>query len=257
MKLIEALLSEEPSAPKAIFMAGPAGSGKSTILRKLNLENFKVVNVDDDYEALLKQEFGPEIKFKDMTPDQLSKAAKMMGSARKTTREKELSAIESKLNIVIDGTGAASKPLLKKKADLERLGYKTFMFALYVSPMTSLKRNAERDRSLPTPAVLSSWSGLAKNLDIYMQAFGDKIVLIDNDPADADRSYDVETIKKMFPSPKGKPKTPEEQAKSDKRKAELNQQIADLLSKEQSSKRVQQSVSFEEAQSKLNQFLQS
>jgi len=52
MKLIEALLSEESSTPKAIFMAGPAGSGKSTILRKLNLENFKIINVDDDYEVI-------------------------------------------------------------------------------------------------------------------------------------------------------------------------------------------------------------
>ena len=257
MKLIEALLYEQQAGPKAIFMAGPAGSGKSTILKKLGLENFRVINVDDDFEALLHKEFGPEIKFKDMTPDQLSTAAKMMGTARKTTREKETSAIEDKLNIVIDGTGAASKPLLKKKADLERLGYQTFMFALYVSPMTSLKRNAERDRSLPTPAVLSSWAGLTKNLEEYMTAFGNNIVLIDNDPQDADRTYDVETVKKMFPSPKGKPKTPEEQAKSDKRKEELNQQIADLLSKEQSTKRAQMAVSFDEAQSKVKQFVAS
>lgn len=90
-----------------------------------------------------------------------------------------------------------------------------------------------------------------------MTVFGNNIVIIDNDPEDADRTYDIEAIKKMFPSPKGKPKTPEEQAKSDARKAELNQQIADLLSKESSTKRAQMAVGFDEAQSKVKQFVAS
>ena len=256
MKLIEALLSEASGRPKAIFMAGPAGAGKSTILKKLNLEGFNVINVDDTYEELLKQEFGDDIDFSKMSPEQLSQAAKFMGTARKATKEKESTAIENLASIIIDGTGAASKPLLKKKASLEEIGY-TFMIALYVSPMTSLKRNADRGRSLPTPAVLNSWAGLTKNLEEYMTVFGNNIAIVDNDPEDADKTYDKETVMKMFPSPKGKPKTPEEQEKSKQKKEELNQQIADLLSKEKSTKRSQISVSFEEAQSKVKQFIQS
>jgi len=257
MRLIEALLSEASGRPKAIFMAGPAGAGKSTILKKLNLEGFKVINVDDAYEELLKQEFGDDIDFSKMSPEQLSQAAKFMGTARKATKEKESTAIENLASIIIDGTGAASKPLLKKKASLEEIGYDTFMIALYVSPMTSLKRNADRGRSLPTPAVLNSWAGLTKNLEEYMTVFGNNIAIVDNDPEDADKTYDKETVMKMFPSPKGKPKTPEEQEKSKQKKEELNQQIADLLSKEKSTKRSQISVSFEEAQSKVKQFIQS
>jgi predicted AAA+ superfamily ATPase len=38
--------------PKAIFMAGPAGAGKSFILEQLNIEGFKTINVDDDFEDL-------------------------------------------------------------------------------------------------------------------------------------------------------------------------------------------------------------
>ena len=44
------LLKEVQTNPKAIFMAGPAGSGKTTILNQLNLQGFKVINVDDVYE---------------------------------------------------------------------------------------------------------------------------------------------------------------------------------------------------------------
>jgi predicted AAA+ superfamily ATPase len=59
---LRTLLNEiNGEGPKAIFMAGPAGAGKSFILEQLNIEGFKTINVDDDFEELLKQEFGDDI----------------------------------------------------------------------------------------------------------------------------------------------------------------------------------------------------
>ena len=249
MKLTEALLSEVSSKPKAIFMAGPAGAGKSFILDKLDLDKFTTINVDDTYEELLRAEFGQEIDFSKMSPDQLSQAGKFMAQARKATDNKLASAKEMFDDIIIDGTGAAPNPLLKKKKDLEDLGYDTFMFALYVSPMTSLKRNNDRSRSLPTSAVLGSWAGIAGSVDQYAQEFGKNFVLIDNDPEGADTSFDPEATKKAFPMPRGKDKSPEEIEKSRKKKEELNNKIAGLLSKDRPA------VSFEEAKTRLNQFL--
>lgn len=249
MKLTEALLSEVSSKPKAIFMAGPAGAGKSTILDKLDLDSFTTINVDDTYEELLKTEFGKEIDFSKMTPDQLSQAGKFMAQARKATDNKLASAKEMFDDIIIDGTGAAPNPLLKKKKELEELGYDTFMFTLYVSPMTSLKRNHDRSRSLPSGAVLSSWAGIAKSIDQYSQEFGKNFVLIDNDPEEADKSFDPEAIKKAFPMPRGRDKSPEEIEKSRKKKEELNNQITSLLDKDRPV------VDFDEAKKRLNQFL--
>ena len=249
MKLVEALLSEASSNPKAIFMAGPAGAGKSSILGDLGLDSFTTINVDDTYEELLRAEFGQDIDFSKMTPDQLSQAGKFMAQARKATDNKLASAKEMFDDIIIDGTGASPNPLLKKKKDLEELGYDTFMFALYVSPMTSLKRNAARSRSLPTSAVLGSWAGIANSIDQYAQEFGKNFVLIDNDPEGADTSFDPEAIKKDFPMPKGKEKSPEEIEKSREKREELNNRITGLLSKDRPV------VSFEEAKTRLNQFL--
>ena len=120
------LLKEVQEKPKAIFMAGPAGSGKTTILNQLGLQDFISINIDDVYEKLLKKELGKS-DFTSMSPEELSIAAKMMGKSRAMTKEKEAQAIQSLENIIIDGTGAASKPLLNKKADLEAMGYNTFM----------------------------------------------------------------------------------------------------------------------------------
>ena len=242
------LLKEVQEQPKAIFMAGPAGSGKTTILNQLGLQDFKVINVDDIYEKLLKNSIGKE-DFASMTPEELSSAAKLMGKARTITKEKEVKALESSQNIIIDGTGAASKPLLKKKADLEAMGYNTFMILLYVSPMTSLTRNAQRGRSLPTSAVLKSWEGVVKNIDVYKQAFGDNIVVLNNDPENADPTFDVQSIIKAFPMPVGKPKTPEEEAKSKSDKEKTNQEIQSLLNIER------EFDTLDAAKNKVNEFI--
>ena len=242
------LLKEIQSSPKAIFMAGPAGSGKTTILNQLGLKNFKVINVDDVYEELLKSELGKE-DFASMSPEELSQAAKLMGKARVATKEKETKALQSLENIIIDGTGAASRPLLKKKEDIEAMGYDIFMILLYVSPMTSLKRNAERGRSLPTSAVLKSWEGVMKNIDLYRQKFGDNIVVLNNDPKDADSSFDVQSIIKNFPQPTGKSKSPEEELKSKAEKEKTNQEIQVLLGIER------QFDTLEDAKNKVNEFV--
>jgi dephospho-CoA kinase len=242
------LLKEIKSSPKAIFMAGPAGAGKTFILNKLGIKGFTMINVDEDYEELLKKELGKE-DFASMSPEELSTAAKLMAKARVTTKEKETQSIGALQNIIIDGTGAASKPLLKKKEELEARGYETFMVMIYVSPMTSLKRNAERGRSLPTTAVLKSWQGLVSNIDLYRQEFGNNIVIVNNDPEDVDKSFNPEQIQQLFPMPQGKPKTPEELAKSKADKEKTNQEIKTLLNIEQ------KFDTFDIAKQKVNQFI--
>jgi predicted kinase len=242
------LLQEITGKPKAIFLAGPAGSGKTYTLKQLlPVEKYQVINVDDTYEELLKSS-GLGTNLKDFGPEELSQAAKLMGSAQKATKEKYAKALEGLNNVIIDGTGAASKPLLKKKEELEALGYETMMLMLYVSPMTSLKRNAERERSLLPQIVLRTWRDTNKNIELYRQEFGDRFILINNDPEDANKTFDPAEIKKLyFDTAKfsGKPKTPEEQAKAQQDAEQLNQDIISLV------KSIPQSDTLDSAKSKI------
>ena len=220
-------IKEAQQTPQAIFMAGPAGAGKSFIAKSLPLSKFQVINVDDTYEELLKAS-GMGMKQKDFSPEELSQAGKLMAQAQKATKEKYAKALENLNDIIIDGTGAASRPLLKKKAELEALGYETMMVMIYVSPITSLERNANRDRSLMPGIVLRTWRDINQNLDTYEQAFGDNLVVINNDPKDADKSFDSQEIKRKFfdtSKAKGKPKTPEEMAKAKADVEQLNKDI--------------------------------
>ena len=249
IKLVE-LLHEVMGSPKAIFLAGPAGSGKSYITKQLLPNDFTTINVDDTYEELLKAS-GLGLKQKDFTADQLSQAAKLMGQAQKATKEKLAQTSAERQNLIIDGTGAASKPLFKKKQELEALGYECMMVMLYVSPLTSLKRNAERDRSLMPSIVLRTWRDVNKNVNIYRQEFGDKFVLINNDPEDATKGFSQELIKPYFEASKakGKPKTPEEQAKSKADVKQLNADIEALVNE------IPEFDTLDSAKSKINEFI--
>jgi predicted kinase len=224
------LLKEAIDKPKAIFLAGPAGSGKTTTVKNLGLQGFTTINIDDTYEELLKKS-GLGTNIKDFNPDELSQAAKMMAQAQKITKEKYAELTQGLKNVIIDGTGAAANPLLKKKKELEDLGYETLMLMVYVSPMVSLERNKNRDRSLPPGIVLKSWRGVNQNIETFKQAFGNNFILINNNPEDS-MDFDLDLIKKKYfdtSKGSGKPKSPEEIAKSQEEKNQLNRDIEDLV----------------------------
>ena len=221
------LLKEIQGKPKAIFMAGPAGSGKSFISKQLVPSNFNTINVDDTYEELLKSS-GIGMKLANMSPDELKKSGELMGQARKATDAKLQDDLKDAKNLLIDSVGGSSKTLLKKKQELESLGYDTAMIMTYVSPITSLERNKQRDRSLLPSIVIRSWRDVNTNIDAYRQAFGDDFTLVNLDPEDANKDFDENFIYKNYIEPLGKigkEKTPEEKAKS---KAEAEQLYSDI-----------------------------
>jgi len=244
------LLKEVKGTPKAIFLAGPAGSGKSYISSKLIPNTFTVINSDDTYEELLKAS-GIGLKQKDFTPDQLSQASKLQAQARKVTQDKLAKSVEDKNNIVIDGTGAASGPVLKKKQQLEDLGYETLMLMIYVSPLTSLERNQQRDRSLMPGIVLRTWRDVNKNIETYKQAFGNDFILLNNNPKDANREFNADLLEPYIQDSTaiGKPKTPEEQAKSDADKAQLNKDIESMVNQ------LPEFDTLDTAKNKINEFV--
>lgn len=227
------LLKEVQGKPKAIFLAGPAGSGKTTFVKKY-LPGLKVINIDDTYEELLKTA-GLDKPQSEFTADELSQSAKLMGQARKETASKFEKSKEEGENIIIDGTGAASNPILKKKTQLEDLGYDTMMVMIYVSPLVSLERNKSRGeaggRSLRPSIIVRTWDQVNKNVKTYENMFGNNFILVNNDPEGADKTYNKEEIKKYFEEVSYKKEyTPEEKAKKAQELEDQVNSIQQLLS---------------------------
>ena len=122
---------------------------------------------------------------------------------------------------------------------------------IYVSPLTSLERNQKRDRSLMPGIVLRTWRDVNKNIETYKQAFGSNFLLINNNPEDANQEFNIDLLKPFLQSSSatGKPKTPEEQAKSNADKAQLNKDIESMVNQ------LPEFDSIETAKNKINEFV--
>ena len=260
------LLIEQLNGPKAIILAGAPGAGKGFILSGLDLGNLKVLNVDNTYIDLLKKA-NVSLDLKNATPEERSKQAKLMAAANKEFKGKVASTIQGKESFILDGTAASIKQTTVLKQQLEEAGYEVFMLYVYTDLERSLKQNQDRfeksggeDRSLAPAIVMRTWLSVTKNFIPYKNLFGDNFVSVANTLQDEKLKNVEDVIKKYLEpfNPTGtKPKTPAQQARSDKQKAETNTQIQALLNDDGVKEIIDGSVSKEEAQSKLKQFLSS
>ena len=263
MKLYD-ILKEIQGRPKAIILAGAPGAGKGYILRGLDLGSLKVLNVDDIYVPMLKKA-NITLDLKNATPEERSKQAIAMGAANREFKQDVANTIEGKQSFILDGTGASFKQTSKLKAELEQAGYEVFMLYVYTDLERSLKQNQDRyeksdgkDRSLAPGIVMKTWKDVTQNFKPYKDLFGSNFTSVANTLKDQEIS-DLKDITDTYLvpfTPKGtKPKTPEQQAKSDARKAKDAEEIKTMLNDEFIKDIVNSSVSAEEAQSKLKSFL--
>ena len=263
MKLYD-ILKEIQGKPKAIILAGAPGAGKGYILRGLDLGGLKILNVDDIYVTMLKKA-NITLDLKNATPEERSKQAIAMGAANKEFKQDVANTIEGKQSFILDGTGASFKQTSKLKAELEQAGYEVFMLYVYTDLERSLKQNQDRyeksdgkDRSLAPGIVMKTWKDVTQNFKPYKDLFGSNFTSVANTLKDQEIS-DLKDITDTYLvpfTPKGtKPKTPEQQAKSDARKAKDAEEIKTMLNDEFIKDIVNSSVSAEEAQSKLKSFL--
>ena len=231
------LLIEQLNGPKAIILAGAPGAGKGFILSGLDLGNLKVLNVDNTYIDLLKKA-NVSLDLKNATPEERSKQAKLMAAANKEFKGKVASTIQGKESFILDGTAASIKQTTVLKQQLEEAGYEVFMLYVYTDLERSLKQNQDRfeksggeDRSLAPAIVMRTWLSVTKNFIPYKNLFGDNFVSVANTLQDEKLKNVEDVIKKYLEpfKPTGtKPKTPAQQARSDKQKAETNTQIQAL-----------------------------
>ncbi len=258
------LLKEAQGNPKAIILAGAPGAGKGYILRGLDLGGLKVMNIDDIYINMLKKA-NVSLDLKNATPEERSEQAKQMAAANKEFKGNIAATIEGKESFILDGTAASVKSTTALKSELEEAGYEVFMLYVYTDLERSLMQNQDRfeksggeDRSLAPAIVMRTWAGVTKNYDAYKSLFGNNFVSVANTLED-EKLSDLESIvdKYLTPfKPTGtKPKDDKAKARSAKAKAKLDGELNALLADDGVKDIIDNSVSKEEAQSKIKQFL--
>jgi len=257
------LLREAQGSPKAIILAGAPGAGKGYILRGLDLGGLKVLNVDDIYINLLKKA-NVSLDLKNATPEERSEQAKQMATANKEFKGDIASTIEGKQSFILDGTAASYNTTVKLKNELDEAGYDVFMLYVYTDLERSLSQNQNRyeksggaDRSLAPAIVMRTWKGVTDNLPKYADLFGNNFVAVANTLDDRMQDIDkiIDKYLKPFAPTGTKPKTPEQQKKSDERKIKDKEEIQAMLSDDFIYDVIEYTMSKEEAQMRLKQFL--
>jgi len=261
------ILNEAQGNPKAILLAGAPGAGKGTILRQVDLKGLPIFNLDDTIIALSKaKDAGFTLDQKTADAENRSRFMRAMQAATKDLKTNQLApAIAQGKSFVLDGTSSSYNTTNKLKQELEDQGYQVMMLYVYTDLERSLRQNQDRfeksggqDRSLAPGAVLRTWNDVTKQYFPYKELFGNNFVSVANTGED-NNLKDVESILQKYVEPfapkDAKPKDAKAQARSDKQKAQVNQEIQDFLDQDKVKDITANSVSAEEAASKIQSFL--
>jgi len=159
---------------KAVFLAGGPGSGKSFVAsglfgipKKVNTSAYglKLVNQDKELERMLKKYgFGldlddmPEELFKQLTDPDYEDYSGLRGRAKELTKDRQKMYMNGRLGMIIDGTGHNYQKIVKRKKELEEIGYDCYMVFVHTDLDIAQKRNMERPRKLNPEIVETGWN---------------------------------------------------------------------------------------------------
>jgi len=233
IKLLELLKEVMAPEDKMIIMAGAAGSGKSTLISKIEsaTPGFEIINPDkyvEDkdspmYNNLMQSSM--QVDDKDV-PDALANHKSFIWDTTASNANKLFGGLYKRKEI---------PGLLNQHPD-----YDVMMIMVYAHPIVSFLRNFKRERKVPKMAVLSTWNSVYGNIDTYKSKLGDNFIMYQapDDEYQAEINEFNEAVKQgrlyewleeltskdpsQFRSTLGnkapEPTTPEEQAKKDKAK---------------------------------------
>lgn len=195
----------DPAIFKAIFLAGGPGSGKSFIAGKTGLPalGYRVVNSDDAFEAAMRK------AGMTMDPESIysEKGQALRGRAKLLTGKKQELYLKGRLGLVIDGTGRDHEKLRRQAKLMQSMGYDTMMLFVNTDKETALKRNRERERSLPDAEVSKMWDTIQSNIGMFQTFFGKRrFLVVDNSDG---KDYKKETLRAYRDAVKFTNKPPE------------------------------------------------
>ncbi len=195
VELVEGV--NDPGILKAVFLAGGPGSGKTYVAKGLfgiperinvSQSGMKMVNSDKELKYLLnKFGFGtdldslPDEVFSNLTNPKDPKYSGLRNFAKDLTGERRRLYQNGRLGMIIDGTGDDFKKIAMEKAELEKIGYQTYMIFVNTTLEVALERNENRDRVLPEKIVSDSHKEVNRNIGAFQGLFGSgNFMIVDN-----------------------------------------------------------------------------
>jgi len=178
----EAAAEYNPYAFHAIILAGGPGSGKSRVGRTIaGAFGFNISDSDRLLELMAahrKEEY-----LLGLTSGQPGYDQKMSNTNKAVELNVKRTALWRQQGIpyIVDITGRDVGLVSKIKEELEQEGYDVFMVFINTPLETARKRNKGRSRIVDDDFLVDAWNKSRKSISAYINIFGKKFLMIDND----------------------------------------------------------------------------
>ncbi len=184
----------DPYRHKAIFFAGSPGSGKTYVARKLAgaFQGLKQVNMDIWFKRLMTKK---NLSWK-MPPEEEPEREIQRQRSKELVAKQQQTYADSGLGLLIDSTGRILETVKRIKDDLEDKGYKTTMIFVNTDLETALRRNKERERTLPDKLIHQNFEIIDQNLGQFQRLFNDVHIINNSDDEQDTIDDQIEQVEK-------------------------------------------------------------
>ena len=114
-----------------------------------------------------------------MPPEEEPEREKQRQRSKELVAKQQQSYADSGLGLLIDSTGRILGTVRRIKDELEDKGYETTMVFVTTDLETALRRNKERERTLPDKLIHQNFEVIEQRLGEYQRMFND-VLVIDN-----------------------------------------------------------------------------
>ena len=201
----------DPGIFKAVFTAGGPGSGKSYTASELfgmpekmpyvSAKGLKGVNSDSAFEAYLDNaKLSHDVR--SLNPEDYEKAMDLRNQAKRVTAKRMHQYINSKLGMLIDGTGKNYDKISNMKRQLQKQGYDCYMIFVNTSLKVALERNSKRSRKVPEDVVRKGHAAVSNNMGRFQGLFGgSNMLIVDNSEYKDFEDHVVKAANKFITKP--------------------------------------------------------
>ena len=184
----------DPYTHKAIFFAGSPGAGKTYVSRKLAgvFGGLKQVNMDIIFKHLMTKK---NLSWK-MPPEEEPEREKQRQRSKELVTKQQQRYTDNGLGLLIDSTGRIYDTIAKIKQELEDKKYATTMIFVNTDLQTALRRNKDRERTLPDKLIHKNFSVVEQNLGQFQRLFNDVHIVNNSDSAQNTLPRQIEQVEK-------------------------------------------------------------
>ena len=184
----------DPFRHKAIFFAGSPGAGKTYVARKLAdvFQGLKQVNMDIIFKHLMTKK---NLSWK-MPPEEEPEREKQRQRSKELVAKQQQTYAKGGLGLLIDSTGRIYGTVEKIKNELESQGYQTTMIFVNTDLETALRRNKQRERTLPDELIHKNYKVIEQNIGRFQRLFDDVHIINNSDSVQNEVPEQLETLEK-------------------------------------------------------------